>query len=142
MLSTRINKLFRISYPIIQAGMVWTAGWKLAAAVCENDCLGQIGSGSMKPELLKEHITKLRAYFLEKKIEKPFGVNIPLIRGDSQALINSVINEGVKIVFTSAGNPAVYTKQLKDAGITVTHVISSVRHALKAQDAGCDAEIG
>jgi enoyl-[acyl-carrier protein] reductase II len=141
MLQTRINKLFSISYPIIQAGMVWTSGWKLASAVSENGCLGLIGSGSMKPELLREHIQKLRKYFNEKGIDKPFGVNIPLTRGDAKELISTVIEEKIKIVFTSAGNPKSFTKELKDNGIIVAHVVPSVKHALKSQDAGCDAVV-
>jgi enoyl-[acyl-carrier protein] reductase II len=141
MTRTRINALFDIQYPIVQAGMVWTAGWRLASAVSENGCLGLIGSGSMKPELLREHISKLRNYFKEKNISKPFGVNIPLIRGDSAELVRTVIQEGVRIVFTSAGSPKHYSRQLKDADIKVAHVVPSVKHALKAQDAGCDAVV-
>jgi len=121
--------------------MVWTAGWRLASAASENGCLGLIGSGSMKPELLREHITKLRNYFKEKNIEKPFGVNIPLIRGDVNELVKTVIDEKIKIVFSSAGNPKVHSKILKENGITLVHVIASVKHALKAQDAGCDAVV-
>lgn len=121
--------------------MVWTSGWKLASAVSENGCLGLIGSGSMKPELLREHIHKLRKYFNEKGIDKPFGVNIPLIRGDAGELVSTVIEEKIKIVFTSAGNPKSYTKELKDNGIIVAHVVPSVKHALKSQDAGCDAVV-
>jgi enoyl-[acyl-carrier protein] reductase II len=141
MLTTRVNKLFGIKYPIIQAGMVWTSGWKLASAVSENDCLGLIGSGSMKPELLKEHIKKLRVYFYENGIDKPFGVNIPLTRGDAEELVKTVIDEKIKIVFTSAGNPNTFTKELKNSGIISVHVIASVKHALKAQEAGCDAVV-
>ena len=105
MKQTRINKLFDIELPIIQAGMVWTSGWRLASAASENGCLGLIGAGSMKPELLSEHITKLRNYFKEKNIDKPFGVNLPLIRGDINELIKTILKEEVKIVFSSAGNP-------------------------------------
>src|SRR5690242_14425121 len=105
MKQTRITKLFNITYPIIQAGMVWTSGWRLASASSENGCLGLIGAGSMKPDLLREHIAKLRKYFDEKGMDKPFGVNIPLIRGDVNELIKTVISENVKIVFSSAGNP-------------------------------------
>ena len=97
MLQTRITSLFNIKYPIIQAGMVWTSGWKLASAVSENGCLGLIGAGSMKPELLKEHIIKLRSYFRENNINAPFGVNVPLIRGDVKELIKAVIEENVGI---------------------------------------------
>ncbi len=121
--------------------MVWTSGWKLASAVSENGCLGLIGAGSMKPELLKEHIGKLRKYFEEKNIDKPFGVNVPLIRGDVKELIKTVIHEKINIVFTSAGNPKVFAKELKDNGISLVHVIASVKHALKAQDCGCDAVV-
>jgi enoyl-[acyl-carrier protein] reductase II len=141
MIITRINNLFGIKLPIIQAGMVWTSGWKLASAVSENDCLGLIGSGSMKPDLLKEHIRKLRAYFNGKGINKPFGVNIPLIRGDAKDLVEAVIDEKIEIVFTSAGNPKVFAKELKENGIKLVHVIASVKHALKAQDTGCDAVV-
>jgi enoyl-[acyl-carrier protein] reductase II len=139
MKQTRITKLFNIKYPIIQGGMVWTSGWKLAAAVSENGCLGLIGAGSMKPELLKEHITKLKNYFKEKNIEKPFGVNIPLLRGDVKELVKTVLDEGVKIVFTSAGHPKVFAGELKSKGITLVHVVSSVKQAMKAQESGCDA---
>src|SRR4030095_2941123 len=141
MKQTRITDLFNITYPIVQAGMVWTSGWRLASAVSENGCLGLIGAGSMKPELLREHITKLRNYFKEKNLDKPFGVNIPLIRGDVDELVKTVIDEKIKIVFTSAGNPKVHAKKLKDSGITLVHVVASVKHALKAQDAGCDAVV-
>ncbi len=139
MKQTRITQLFDIKYPIIQAGMVWTSGWKLAAAVSENGCLGLIGAGSMKPELLKEHITKLKNYFKEQNIDKPFGVNIPLLRGDVKELVRTVIDEGVKIVFTSAGHPKLFAGELKSNGVTLVHVISSVKHALKAQESGVDA---
>ncbi len=121
--------------------MVWTSGWKLAAAVSENGCLGLIGAGSMKPELLKEHITKLKNYFKENNIEKPFGVNIPLLRGDVKELVRTVLEEGVKIVFTSAGHPKVFAGELKENGVALVHVVSSVRQALKAQESGCDAVV-
>lgn len=121
--------------------MIWTSGWKLASAASENGCLGLIGSGSMKPELLGIHIGKLRKYFDETGIDKPFGVNIPLMRSDVDELIKTVINEGVKIIFTSAGNPKLHSKYLKECGVTLVHVIASVKHALKAQDAGCDAVV-
>lgn len=136
---TRITKLFGIEHPIIQAGMVWTSGWKLAAAASENGCLGLIGAGSMKPELLSEHIRKFRAYFEAKGITKPFGVNLPLLRGDIDALIKTILEEDVKIIFSSAGNPKLHAAKFKEAGITFVHVVASVKHALKAQDAGCDA---
>lgn len=141
MKQTRINRLFDIELPIIQAGMVWTSGWRLASAVSENGCLGLLGAGSMKPELLREHISKLRNYFSDKKINKPFGVNLPLIRGDINELIKTIIKENVKIVFSSAGNPKVYSKIFKGNNITLVHVVASVKHALKAQDAGCDAVV-
>ena len=120
---------------------MWTSGWKLAAASSENGCLGLIGSGSMKPELLKEHITKLRNYFSERGINKPYGVNIPLTRGDVDKLVQTVIDEKIKIVFTSAGNPKAYAKKLKDHGIMLVHVIASVKHAVKAEEAGSDAVV-
>lgn len=141
MKQTRINKLFGIELPIIQAGMVWTSGWRLASAASENGCLGLIGAGSMKPELLSEHITKLRNYFKEKNIEAPFGVNLPLIRGDINELIKTILNEDIKIVFSSAGNPKNFSKIFKDNNIKLVHVVASVKHALKAQDAGCDAVV-
>lgn len=138
---TRITEMFGIRYPIIQAGMVWTSGWRLAAAAGENGCLGVIGAGSMKPELLKEHLTKIRGYFSQNGINADFGVNIPLIRGDVNELIKIVISENVKIVFSSAGNPKAHSQTFKDAGIKLIHVVASVKHALKAQDAGCDAVV-
>lgn len=141
MIQTRINKLFNIELPIIQAGMVWTSGWRLASAASENGCLGLIGAGSMKPGLFREHITKLRNYFKEKGIDKPFGVNIPLIRGDVEELIKTAIDEEIKIVFTSAGHPKIHAQKFKDNGIKFVHVIASVKHALKSQDAGCDAVV-
>ena len=141
MLRTRINELFGIELPIIQGGMVWTAGWKLAAAASENGCLGLIGAGSMKPELLGEHIKKLKNYFIENNIGKPFGVNVPLIRGDVRELVNTVLKENVKIVFTSAGNPKIFAKEFKENNVKLVHVIASVKHALKAEEAGCDAVV-
>ena len=134
---TRVNELFNIEYPIIQAGMVWTAGWKLASAVSKEGGLGLIGSGSMKPDLLREHI---RDCF--KATAKPFGVNIPLLRGDANELVNAVIEEGVKIVFSSAGHPGKIIDILKKNDIKVVHVIPSVKHGLKAQEVGCDAVVG
>ncbi|HMQ80729.1 MAG TPA: nitronate monooxygenase [Ignavibacteria bacterium] len=141
MKQTRVNTLFGIEHAIIQAGMVWTSGWRLASAASENGCLGLIGAGSMKPELLSEHITKLRNYFKEKNITKPFGVNLPLIRGDIDELIKTILKEEVKIVFSSAGNPKAFSNLFKDNGITWVHVVASVKHALKAQEAGCDAVV-
>ncbi len=141
MKQTRVNTLFGIDHAIVQAGMVWTSGWRLASAASENGCLGLIGAGSMKPELLSEHITKLRNYFKEKNITKPFGVNLPLIRGDINELIKTILKEEVKIVFSSAGNPKAFSNVFKDNGITWVHVVASVKHALKAQEAGCDAVV-
>ena len=134
---TRITDLFNIQYPIIQAGMVWASGWKLASAVANEGGLGLIGSGSMKPDLLREHIQKCKA-----ATKKPFGVNIPLYRGDAEELVKITIEEGVKIVFSSAGHPGKYIKLLKENDIKVAHVIPSVKHALKAQEVGCDAIVG
>lgn len=141
MKQTRINKLFDIELPIIQAGMVWTSGWRLASAASENGCLGLIGAGSMKPELLSEHITKLRKYFKDNNINKPFGVNLPLIRGDINELIKTILKEDVRIVFSSAGNPKTFSNIFKENNIKWVHVVASVKHALKAQDAGCDAVV-
>lgn len=131
---TRVTELFEINYPIIQGGMVWVSGWKLASAVSNSGGLGLLGAGSMKPELLKEHIQKCRA-----ATSKPFGVNIPLLRKDSDELIKTVIDENVKIVFTSAGNPAKYIDLLKQNSIIVVHVVSNLKQALKAESVGCDA---
>ena len=136
-ITTRITELFNIEYPIIQAGMVWVSGWKLASAVSNEGGLGLIGSGSMKPDLLREHIQKCEA-----ATDKPFGVNIPLLRRDAEELVNVVIEEGVKIVFSSAGHPGKFIKILKEREIKVAHVIPSVKHALKAEEVGCDAVVG
>jgi len=138
---TRINTLLGIEHAIVQAGMVWTSGWRLASAASENGCLGLIGAGSMKPELLSEHITKLRNYFKEHNITKPFGVNLPLIRGDANELIKTILSEEVNIVFSSAGNPKAFSSIFKHNDITWVHVVASVKHALKAQEAGCDAVV-
>ncbi len=134
---TKITELFGIELPIIQAGMVWVSGWKLASAVSNCGGLGLIGSGSMKPDLLREHIRKCKA-----ATDKPFGVNIPLLRGDADELVNVTIEEGVKIVFTSAGHPKKFAHQLKDNGIKIIHVVPNVKYGLKAQEAGCDAIVG
>lgn len=136
-MQTEITKLFNIKYPIIQAGMVWVSGWKLASAVSNCGGLGLIGSGSMKPDLLMEHIKKCRA-----ATDKPFGVNIPLLRGDADELIKVTIDESVKIVFTSAGHPKKYASLLKDNEVKLVHVVPNVKFGLKAQDAGCDAVVG
>ncbi len=135
-MKTRITALFRIQYPIVQAGMVWVSGYKLAAAVSDAGGLGLIGSGSMKPELLTEHIRKAK-----ENTALPFGVNIPLLRGDADQLVGVTIEEGVKIVFTSAGHPAKFIGELKKAGCCVVHVIASVKQALKAESVGCDAVV-
>ncbi|MDN3657785.1 nitronate monooxygenase [Ferruginibacter paludis] len=134
--TNRITHLFGIDYPIIQAGMVWASGWRLAGAVSNAGALGLIGSGSMRPEVLKEQIQKCRA-----ATSKPFGVNVPLLYPDIDQHIKIIIDEQVPVVFTSAGNPATWTAVLKQAGIKVVHVVSSSKFALKAQQAGCDAVV-
>jgi enoyl-[acyl-carrier protein] reductase II len=136
-IKTRITDLFNIEYPIIQAGMVWVSGWKLASAVSNNGGLGLIGSGSMKPDLLREHI---RDCF--NATEKPFGVNIPLLRGDADQLVKVAIEEGIKIVVSSAGHPGKFIDLLKQNEIKVIHVVPSVKFALKSQEVGCDAVVG
>jgi enoyl-[acyl-carrier protein] reductase II len=133
---TRVTRLFGIGYPIIQAGMVWTSGHRLASAAANAGALGLIGAGSMKPELLAEHIRACRA-----ETSRPFGVNIPLIRGDVERLIATTLEEGVRIVFTSAGNPSLHIDKFKSAGVTVVHVVASVRHARKAESVGVDAVV-
>jgi len=130
----RIRKLFNISYPIIQAGMVWCSGWRLASAVSNAGGLGLIGSGSMHPETLREHIQKCKA-----ATSNSFGVNVPLLYPEIEKLISVIISENVKIVFTSAGNPATWTGFLKNKGVTVVHVVSNTRFARKSADAGVDA---
>lgn len=130
----KIKKLFNIQYPLIQGGMIWASGWKLASAVSNAGGLGLIGAGSMYPDILREHIQKCK-----KATNKPFGVNIPMLYPNLDEIIQIIIEEGVKIVFTSAGNPKTYTTYLKDKGITVAHVVSSLKFALKAQEAGVDA---
>jgi len=132
----RITKLFRIKYPIVQAGMIWNSGWRLASAVSNAGGLGIIGAGSMYPEVLREHIQKC-----QKATDKPFGVNVPMLYPNLEQIIDIIIAEGVKIVFTSAGNPKTYTAKLKAHGIVVVHVVSSVKFALKAQEAGVDAVV-
>src|SRR3954463_2289099 len=117
MFSNRITQLFNIKYPIIQAGMIWAAGWRLASAVSNAGALGLIGSGSMSPDVLREHIQKCR-----EATNKPFGVNIPLLYAHTEKNIQVVLDEGVKIVFTSAGNPQTWTNKFKEEGITVVHV--------------------
>jgi enoyl-[acyl-carrier protein] reductase II len=136
-MNTRIIQLLDIKYPIIQAGMVWVSGWKLASAVSNCGGLGLIGSGSMKPELLKEHLQKCKT-----ATDKPFGVNVPLLRKDANDLVQVCLDEGVKIFFTSAGNPKTFTALLKEKGCTVVHVVANLKYGLKAQEAGCDAVVG
>ncbi|WP_179335316.1 NAD(P)H-dependent flavin oxidoreductase [Winogradskyella costae] len=133
-MANRITSLFNIKYPIIQAGMIWNSGWKLASAASNSGILGLIGAGSMYPNVLREHIQKCKA-----ATDKPFGVNVPMLYPNVQEIMDIIVEEGVKIVFTSAGNPKTWTKWLQDKGITVVHVVSSVKFALKAQDAGVDA---
>lgn len=136
-MKTRLSQTLGIQYPIIQAGMVWTSGWKLAVASARAGCLGLIGAGSMKPELLREHIGKARATEVKDRI----GVNIPLIRGDIDELVRVTVESGVKIIFTSAGSPKVHAAKFKEAGCFLVHVIASVKHAQKAEEAGCDAVV-
>jgi len=135
-LHTRITELFGIRYPIIQAGMVWTAGYKLAVAVSTAGGLGMIGSGSMKPDLLREHNRKARS-----ATAAPLAVNIPLMRKDAEDLVRATVEEGIRIVFTSSGHPLKFTAFLKEQGCTVVHVVAAVKHARKAVDAGCDAVV-
>lgn len=134
--SNRITELFKIDYPIIQAGMIWASGWRLASAVSNAGGLGIIGSGSMYPGVLKEHIEKCKL-----ATNRPFGINVPLLYPDIDKHIEVIIKQGVKIVFTSAGNPKTWTSVLKENGVTVVHVISSSKFAKKAEDAGCDAVV-
>lgn len=132
----RITQLFNIKYPVIQGGMIWNSGYKLAAAVSNAGGLGLIGAGSMYPEVLREHIQKCK-----KVTDKPFGVNVPMLYPNIEEIMNIIVEEGVKIVFTSAGNPKTWTSWLKEKGITVVHVVSSTKFALKAQEAGVDAVV-
>lgn len=129
-----ICNLFNIKHPIIQAGMVWNSGWRLASAASNSGILGLIGAGSMYPDVLKTHIKKCK-----QATSKPFGVNVPLLYPNIEEIIQIIIDEGVKIVFTSAGNPKIWTSLLKSHGIIVVHVVSSVKFAIKAQEAGVDA---
>ena len=133
-MSNRITQLFNIQYPIIQAGMVWNSGWRLASAASNSGILGLIGAGSMYPEVLREHIQKCK-----KATNKPFGVNVPMLYPNIQEIMDIIVEEGVKIVFTSAGNPKTWTSWLKERDIIVVHVVSSVKFAIKAQEAGVDA---
>ncbi len=131
-----INQLFNIKIPIIQAGMVWCSGWKLASAVSNAGGLGMIGAGSMHPEVLAEHIRKCQA-----ATDNPFAVNVPLLYPEIDKIMKIIVDEGVRIVFTSAGNPSTWTGMLKDNGITVVHVVSSVKFAKKSEQAGVDAVV-
>nr|WP_322625774.1 nitronate monooxygenase [uncultured Flavobacterium sp.] len=132
----KITQLFNIKYPIIQAGMIWASGYKLASAVSNAGGLGMLGAGSMYPDVLREHIRKCKA-----ATDKPFAVNVPMLYPNIDEIMNIIVEEGVKIVFTSAGNPKTWTSFLKEKGITVVHVVSSVKFALKAQEAGVDAVV-
>ena len=132
----KINEIFKIQHPIIQAGMIWTSGWKLASAASNTGCLGLIGSASMYPDVLREHIQKCK-----KATDKPFGVNVALLYPDIEKLMNIIVEEGVKVVFTSAGDPKKWTGWLKERGVKVVHVVGSVKFAQKSEDAGCDAVV-
>lgn len=132
----KIIQLFNIKHPIIQGGMIWNSGYKLASAVSNAGGLGLIGAGSMYPEVLREHIQKCK-----KATDKPFGVNVPMLYPNLEEIMQIIVEEGVKIVFTSAGNPKTWTSHLKEKGITVVHVVSSSKFALKAQEAGVDAVV-
>jgi len=135
-MDNKIKDLFNIKYPIIQGGMIWVSGYKLASAVSNAGGLGLIGAGSMYPDVLREHIQKCK-----KAADKPFGVNVPMLYPDIEKIMDIIVEEGVKIVFTSAGNPKTWTSFLKEKGITVVHVVSSVKFALKAEAAGVDAVV-
>lgn len=135
-MSNKITELFKIKYPIIQAGMIWNSGWRLASASSNSGILGLIGAGSMYPDVLREHIQKCK-----KATDQPFGVNVPMLYPNIEEIMNIIVEEEVKIVFTSAGNPKTWTTWLKDHGVTVVHVVSSVKFALKAQEAGVDAVV-
>lgn len=132
----KITQLFNIKYPIIQGGMIWNSGYKLASAVSNAGGLGLIGAGSMYPEVLREHIQKCK-----KATDKPFGINVPMLYPNIEEIMKIIVEEEVKIVFTSAGNPKTWTSFLKENGITVVHVVSSSKFALKAQEAGVDAVV-
>ena len=135
-MGNRITELFGIQYPIVQAGMIWASGWRLASAVANAGGLGLLGAGSMYPDVLREHIRKCR-----QATDRPFGVNVPMLYPQIEDLMGIIVEEGVKNVFTSAGNPKTWTAFLKERGITVVHVVSSVKFALKAQEAGVDAVV-
>ncbi|MDG1326827.1 MAG: nitronate monooxygenase [Flavobacteriaceae bacterium] len=135
-MQNKIKELFKIKYPIIQAGMIWNSGWKLASAVSNSGGLGLLGAGSMYPDVLRQHIQKCK-----KATPHPFGVNVPMLYPNIEEIIQIIIEQGVNIVFTSAGNPKIHTERLKKSGIKVVHVVSSVKFALKAQEAGVDAVV-
>ena len=135
-MTNKITKLFNIQYPIIQGGMIWVSGWRLASAVSNAGGLGLIGAGSMYPDVLREHIQKCKG-----ATEKPFGVNVPMLYPDIEKIMDIIVDEGVEIVFTSAGNPKTWTSFLKEKGITVVHVVSSIKFALKAEAAGVDSVV-
>ncbi|MFK5879583.1 MAG: nitronate monooxygenase [Flavobacteriaceae bacterium] len=135
-MENKITQLFGIKYPIVQGGMVWNSGYKLASAVSNAGGLGLIGAGSMHPEVLREHIQKCK-----KATDKPFGVNVPMLYPEIQKIMDILMDEGIKIVFTSAGNPKTWTSLLQSKGIIVVHVVSSVKFALKAEEAGVDAVV-
>src|SRR5690606_26855058 len=135
-MANKVTELFNIKYPIVQAGMVWNSGWRLASASSNSGVLGILGAGSMYPEVLREHIQKCK-----KATNKPFGVNVPMLYPNLEEIMDIIVEEGVKIVITSAGNPNTFTPWLKERGITVVHVVSSVKFALKAQEAGVDAVV-
>ena len=135
-MQNKIKELFKIKYPIIQAGMIWNSGWKLASAVSNSGGLGLLGAGSMYPDVLRQHIQKCK-----KATPHPFGVNVPMLYPNIEEIIQIIIEQGVNIVFTSAGNPKIHTERLKKSGIKVVHVVISVKFALKAQEAGVDAVV-
>lgn len=135
-MTNKITELFKIDFPIIQGGMIWVSGWKLASAVSNAGGLGLIGSGSMYPHVLREHIQKCK-----RATDKPFGVNVPMLYPQIDEIMDIIVEEGVKIVFTSAGNPKIWTSFLKEKGITVVHVVSSVKFAMKSEAAGVDAVV-
>lgn len=132
----KITEIFKIQRPIIQAGMIWASGWRLASAASNSGCLGLIGAGSMYPDVLRDHIQKCK-----NSTKNPFGVNVPLLYPDIDKIMNIIVEERVKIVFTSAGNPKIWTEWLKERGIKVVHVTASVKFALKSEEAGCDAVV-
>ncbi|MDM1546852.1 nitronate monooxygenase [Empedobacter falsenii] len=135
-MDTNITKLFAIKYPIIQGGMIWNSGWRLASAVSNAGGLGLIGAGSMYPDVLRKHIKKCKA-----ATNHPFGVNVPMLYPNIEEIMQIIVEEDVKVVFTSAGNPKTWTETLKKEGITVAHVVSSAKFAQKSQDAGVDAVV-